>query len=169
MRGGAFGGTYFRDITSSVTGISYVGKDVVEETLHPSWYNSLDIGKFLTSQKYDSTINRNGAKCGASLGTWESSGWISDVDPYGWFQWYCRFYKGRRCDDDERQIKRWAALAGEKGRFRSQLSTKIVGAGCDQEAVDDQTISPVVRQTLWHWGLELTLEQIMAHKKRKGL
>ena len=43
------------------------------------------------------------AKCGSGgLGVWESNGWMSDVDPYGWFQWYCRFYQGRRCSDDQR-------------------------------------------------------------------
>ena len=37
---------------------------------------------------------------------WESSGWINPCDPYGWFQWYCWFYLGRRTSDDERQIGR---------------------------------------------------------------
>ena len=47
---------------------------------------------------------------------WESSGWIKECDPYGWFMWYTRFYLGRRTDDDERQIGRWKALTGDKVR-----------------------------------------------------
>merc|ERR1712025_882347 len=79
------------------------------------------------SQVYRKHINKYGVKCGGSLGMWESSGWISDSDPYGWFQWYCRFYNGRRCEDDSRQISRWLKSAGAKGRFRSQLCNKILG------------------------------------------
>ena len=56
------------------------------------------------------------AKCGGSLEMWESSGWIKECDPYGWFMWYTRFYLGRRTDDDERQIGRWKALTGDKVR-----------------------------------------------------
>jgi len=45
---------------------------------------------------------------------WEGSGWISDIDPYGWFQWYCRFYMGRRSTDDDRQIARGMGVMGPK-------------------------------------------------------
>lgn len=50
------------------------------------------------------------------VAVWESSGWIVESDPYGWFQWYCRFYQGRRCSDDARQISRWCKSAGPKGK-----------------------------------------------------
>ena len=89
--------------------------------------------------------------------------WISDADPYGWFQWYCRFYQGRRCSDDQRQIERWLGVAGVKGRFRSQLCNKILRANT---TVDDSTISPVIRQTLLHWGLEVTDDILSKHAKR---
>merc|ERR1719319_1726182 len=54
---------------------------------------------------------------------WESSGWMRAQDPYGWFQWYCRFYQGRRSEDDERQVSRWEKCAGLRGRFGRHLST----------------------------------------------
>mmetsp|Transcript_10892 Transcript_10892/g.16592 ORF Transcript_10892/g.16592 Transcript_10892/m.16592 type:complete len:100 (-) Transcript_10892:225-524(-) len=96
---------------------------------------------------------------------WESSGWIADSDPYGWFQWYCRFYSGRRCGDDARQIGRWCKSAGMKGRFRSQLCNKVMKAGT---VAGDERISPVIRQTLLHWGLEVTEDVLEKHKRRLG-
>jgi hypothetical protein len=100
------------------------------------------------------------------------------VDPYGWFQWYCRFYRGRRTSDDTRQISRWKALAGTKGRFKSQLCNKILEKACAVNAsgatsqqnrgamgaaINDLTISPVIRQTLFHWGLLITPEVLEQH------
>ena len=96
---------------------------------------------------------------------WESSGWIVDCDPYGWFQWYCRFYQGRRCSDDARQISRWCKSAGPKGRFRSQLCNKILAA---KTSCGNASISPVIRQTLLHWGLEITEIVLEKHRKRVG-
>ncbi|GMI36892.1 hypothetical protein TrCOL_g13031 [Triparma columacea] len=165
LRGGAFGGTYFRPIVSAVTNIKYKGSEVVATSCLPEWVKGLE-KRVLTSSTYNVGVNRWGAKCGGSLGMWESSGWISEVDPYGWFQWYCRFFAGRRCDDDERQVKRWAALAGEKGRFRNQLIKKILNSG---EPIGSKNVSPVVRQTLWHWGMEIDEDKIKTYKKIKGL
>jgi hypothetical protein len=92
--------------------------------------------------------------------------WISDADPYGWFQWYCRFYQGRQSSDDMRQISRWVGVAGTKGRFRSQLCNKLLASG---RQADDATISPVIRQTLWHWGLEMTDNILQQHVTQRSL
>ena len=88
-------------------------------------------------------------KCGGSLDMWESSGWMSNIDPYGWYQWYCRFYLGRRSSDDKRQISRWNKSAGPSGRFRNQLIGKCSREG---RSYDDSRVSPVIRQSLLHWG-----------------
>ena len=45
-------------------------------------------------------------KCRTSLRFWENNGWINSIDPYGRFQWYFRYWLGRRCLDDKRQINR---------------------------------------------------------------
>ena len=101
---GAFGGTYFRDIYSSVNGKWYRNSWKEFEFL-----SSMD-KKLHASSYYDVKVNKYGVKVGTSLRFWESKGWINDIDPYGWFQWYCRYWLGRRSSDNERQIKRWEGL-----------------------------------------------------------
>jgi hypothetical protein len=61
---------------------------------------------------------------GGNLDMWEYSWWITEIDPYGWFQWYCIFYLGRRSTDDERQIKRWLKSIGLHGWFRVRFDKK---------------------------------------------
>ena len=164
LRAGSFGGTYFRPIISAVTNVSYNAAGVLKDTLPKEWIHGLSMD-LLTSKTYRPQVNKYKVKCGGSLGMWESSGWIVDSDPYGWFQWYCRFYQGRRSSDDARQISRWMKSAGPKGRFRSQLCNKILAA---HTTYDDASISPVIRQTLLHWGLEITPSVLQAHRKRTG-
>eukprot|EP00746_Dinoflagellata_sp_MGD_P002441 gnl/MRDRNA2_/MRDRNA2_104741_c0_seq1.p1 gnl/MRDRNA2_/MRDRNA2_104741_c0~~gnl/MRDRNA2_/MRDRNA2_104741_c0_seq1.p1 ORF type:complete len:400 (-),score=88.06 gnl/MRDRNA2_/MRDRNA2_104741_c0_seq1:30-1229(-) len=159
LRAGAFGGTYFRSIDSAVTGISYKGCDVIKE-FPSSWFAGLNLEEQVTSKYYRKTVNKYGVACGGSLGQWETSGWISTVDPYGWFQWYCRFYLGRRSSDDARQIDRWLKGEGPKGRWRLQLMNKIIK---DRRKYDDVRTSPVMRQVLLHWAYELTSEDLEAY------
>lgn len=165
LKGGAFGGTYFRTITSAVTNKTYKGEQALHDTVPNEWIDGLDVERMLTSNTYDASINKFGAKCGGSLGMWESSGWISEADPYGWFQWYCRFFQGRRCSDDYRQVSRWLKIAGPKGRFKSQLCNKIIAANAK---ADNATISPVIRQTLFHWGLLVDDAIVEAHRKSRA-
>ena len=121
--------------------------------------------KYLTSTEYDPEINKFGVSCGQSIEEWEAAGWIAhDYDVRGWFQWYCRFFLGRRCDDDERQVGRWARCVGEKGRWRRMLLKKYVAAGVrsvmddgdeDEEEESGRRLSPVVHQTCHHWAWEV--------------
>ena len=148
---GSFGGTYFRPIKSSVTGKSYKSENVIKE--YPkSWFTGINKKTHVISSKYDKNINKYKVKCGSSLEDWEKNGWIDKQDPYGWFQWYCRFYRGRRSDDDERQINRWKKLAGPNGRFRKRLINMIKKKNTKY---NDESVSPVIRQVLLHWGYEL--------------
>jgi len=161
LQQGSFGGTYFRPIYSSVTKQKY-GKEVWQE-LPSDWLSGLDIRTRVASSLYDASRNKYKVKCGASLEEWENSGWMHKQDPYGWFQWYCRFYQGRRTEDDERQIGRWSKCAGEKGRWKNNLISKIVKSGCGW---DNYNISPVVRQTLLHWAYDLTEEDFNKNSKK---
>lgn len=161
FRSGAFGGTYFRPIHSSVTGLNYNGslKEYPDD-----WFQGLNIKTKVQSPEYDKKINKYKVKCGSSLEDWESSNWIVKKDPYGWFQWYCRYYKGRRTKDDERQIKRWLNLAGPKGRFRRRLMNEVIKRGAKY---NDHKVSPVIRQVLLHWGYELTKGDLDRYRKSR--
>jgi len=161
LQRGSFGGTYFRPIYSSVTKLKY-GSEVWKE-LPADWLEGLNVKTQVASSIYDDSKNKYKAKCGASLEEWENSGWMRSQDPYGWFQWYCRYYQGRRTEDDERQISRWMKCCGPKGRWKNNLISKIAKAGV---AYDNFGVSPVVRQTLQHWGYVLTQDDYEKDKKR---
>ena len=151
---GSFGGTYWRPIYSSITKKHYKN---IHLNYPKDWWKGLHTPKknklTLHWNKYDKTINNYGVKVGQTLEVWEDKNWISKYHPYGWVHWYCDFFLGERSPDDERQIKRWLAIAGEKGRFRKWLITLIVGKNGKW---NDNTISPKIRQTLQHWGYRLT-------------
>mmetsp|Transcript_32296 Transcript_32296/g.70979 ORF Transcript_32296/g.70979 Transcript_32296/m.70979 type:complete len:288 (+) Transcript_32296:161-1024(+) len=165
FRAGAFGGTYYRPIASKTAKCSYdVG---VHLEFPPDWFEGLDISHMVTSEVYRKEVNKYGVKSGNDLNFWETKGWMREQDPYGWVQWYCRFYLGRRTEDDIRQVSRWVKAIGDKGRWRTFLVGQCVKSG---KAWDDYTASPVTRQTLLHWGYELTEEEFdrLAGPIRKG-
>ena len=103
-----------------------------------------NIGQKYYSDYYDVSVNKYGVKCGTSLRFWENKGWINKIDPYGWFQWYFRYWLGRRSENDERQINRWKKIVS---RFRSKLVRTIKDGG---GKFDDFSISPKIRQILLH-------------------
>ena len=144
IKEGAFGGTYFKDIYSNVN----------EKWYKKSWkefdqLKNID-QKYYCSDYYNVSVNKYGVKCRTFLRFLENKGWINEIDPYGWFQWYFKYWLGRRSKDDRRQINRWKKTVS---RFRGNLVKMIGDAG---SKFDDYSISPKIRQTLLHWGCELT-------------
>ena len=168
LHAGAWGGGYFRDIYSSIIKQKCEG---AWRELPADWIAGLNVDKQLASRKYNVSVNKYKVNCGFKSGSddtfglaaWEESGWIVGQDPYGWFQWYCRFFQGRRSPDDARQISRWLACAGPNGRWRGNLCGKII---LSDASFDDPSVAPVVRQTLLHWAYTLSATDFKAGLRR---
>jgi hypothetical protein len=94
------------------------------------------------SDEKDPSLNYFGVDASKPLSYWQKKGWIHPDDPRGWFQWYCRYYAGRRMDDDARQIKRWKQMA----RHIAQLKKH-----CEP---GDAHCRPRQRQALLHWAYD---------------
>ncbi len=73
----------------------------------------------LSPGRHDATLNCFGMSASQPLSVWRAKGWIHADDPRGWFQWYCRYYLGRRGEDDLRQVGRWRAMVRHVAQVRS--------------------------------------------------
>jgi hypothetical protein len=120
---GVFGGKYLTDC---------------QKEFPKSWFTHAK----LSPEKHDASLNYFKVDASQSLSIWRKKGWIYSVDPRGWFQWYCRYYMGRRCEDDDRQIKRWRAMR----RHIAQLKKHCVR--------DDISCRRKQRQALLHWAYD---------------
>lgn len=121
---GVFGGKYMTDC---------------KDEFPKSWFSHAK----LSPKKADEALNFFKVHASQSLSVWKKNGWIYKDDPRGWFQWYCRYYMGRRIPkEDERQIKRWIAIR----RHVSQLKNN-----CRPE---DYLCRPKQRQALLHWAYD---------------
>ena len=124
LRLGVFGGKYMRDC---------------RREFPASWFKG---AKLAAGGDADRALNYFGVDASQPLSEWKRKGWIHPDDPRGWFQWYCRYYAGRRMEDDARQIKRWRA-------FRRHV--RQVCAKCDS---GDPFCRPRQRQALLHWAYD---------------
>jgi hypothetical protein len=121
---GVFGGKYMTDC---------------RKEFPASWFKKAK----LCSEKHDPALNCFGVNASKPLSYWYNKLWIYPEDPRGWFQWYCRYYMGRRLpEEDERQIKRWKAMV----RHIAQIK-KYCGKG-------DLSCRPRHRQAVLHWAYD---------------
>ena len=97
----------------------------------------------LSPGKKDISLNYFRVDASLPLKAWQDRGWIHPADPRGWFQWYCRYYMGRRMEEeDRRQISRWKAMKRHIGQIRKNCSPG------DLECRKKQ------RQALLHWAYD---------------
>ena len=91
----------------------------------------------------DPNVNYFKIQASQPLSVWRKKDWIYPEDPRGWFQWYCRYYMGRRIDDeDDRQIKRWRAMKRHIAQI--QINCAPFDLNCRKKQ----------RQALLHWAYD---------------
>jgi hypothetical protein len=121
---GVFGGKYMTDCTAEFPA---------------DWFRAAR----LSPARKDPSLNYFGVDASQPLSVWRNKGWIHPADPRGWFQWYCRYYMGRRLgEEDQRQIGRWAAMRRHVAQIRRN---------CER---GDLFCRPRQRQALLHWAYD---------------
>lgn len=120
---GVFGGKYMTDC---------------RKEFPASWFKQAKLNR----NRHDPELNFFKVNASQPLSVWKKKGWIYHEDPRGWFQWYCRYYMGRRCVDDERQIKRWRAMRRHIAQIRKN---------CPR---GESECRPRQRQALLHWAYD---------------
>jgi hypothetical protein len=121
---GVFGGKYMTDCRGEFPA---------------SWYKDAK----LSPKIKDPDLNFFKVDASLSLKSWEEKGWINPIDPRGWFQWYCRYYYGRRVpEEDKRQIKRWKGMKRHIGAVKKNCTPMDVNCRVKQ------------RQALLHWAYD---------------
>jgi hypothetical protein len=121
---GVFGGKYMTDC---------------QKEFPPSWF----VHAKLSPAGRNRTLNYFGVDASNPLSVWRRKGWLHEDDPRGWFQWYCRYFMGRRIpEEDRRQIKRWKA-------FRRHVAQ--IKQNCEP---GDPFCRPRQRQALLHWAYD---------------
>lgn len=121
---GVFGGKYMTDC---------------QKEFPKSWYKKAK----LCHERHKAELNYFGINASQPLSVWRKNGWIHPLDPRGWFQWYCRYYMGRRMpEEDLRQIKRWKAIKRHLAQLKKNCHPYDFNCRRKQ------------RQALLHWAYD---------------
>lgn len=124
LQAGVFGGKYMTDC---------------QQEFPPSWFTRAKLAPSTADEK----LNYFGTSASQPLNQWRAKGWLYKDDPRGWFQWYCRYYMGRRLEqEDLRQIKRWRAFARHWQALLKHCP------------IDDPQCRPRQRQALLQWAYD---------------
>lgn len=122
---GVFGGKYLNDC---------------KKEFPKDWFTNAK----LSPQGYNPNLNYFHKHASQPLKEWKRKGWINQIhDPRGWFQWYCRYFMGRRIiEEDQRQIKRWKAIQRHIAQIKNNCRAK------------DLSCRPKQRQAVLHWAYD---------------
>lgn len=127
LRLGVFGGVYMRDC---------------KKEFPRDWFSKAKLSKE-KHNKHIAELNYFGVNASQPLLVWRKKGWIYREDPRGWFQWYCRYYMGRRIPkEDARQIKRWRAFARHVAQVKKNCRK------------GDKMCRPKQHQALLNWAYD---------------
>jgi len=122
---GVFGGVYFSDCPKEYP---------------KSWFTK---AKLSLDGEQHKELNYFGVNASQPMSVWIAKGWIGRDDPRGWFEWYARYYMGRRLEkEDDRQIKRWNAIRRHIGQIKKNCRK------------GDIFCRPRQRQALLHWAYD---------------
>ncbi len=120
---GVFGGKYMNDC---------------KDEFPKNWFTKAKL-----SLTKDPKFNFFKVNASQPLKVWQEKGWIYSEDPRGWFQWYCRYYMGRRIPkEDARQIKRWRMMTRHAAQIQSRCRRGDFSCHTKQ------------RQALLHWAYD---------------
>lgn len=154
IEAGAFGGSYFGQDVHKSNGYDY-------NELFDYYFKTLEKDLYL-SKKYIPRINKFKTRSGMSYKYWYSKGWIHERDPYGWFEWWCKYNMGfRHPTEDSRQIERWNKFCGKRGRWRNTIYKSIHQTG-------NWNSSPRIQQSLLHWGYEVNEQDYQQWKSNNN-
>ena len=154
IEAGAFGGNYF--------GVD-VGANLDDyKELFKYHFDGLDTSLYL-GEKYSPKLNAFKTRSGMPYEYWKEMGWMNERDPYGWFEWWCKYEMGQRGNDDDRQITRWQNFSGVTGRWRLNIYSKIYNNSGDWK------ICRRVQQSLLHWGYIVNKEDYDLWRTQRGI
>lgn len=126
---GVFGGAYFDGVDG-----------LIPDDLPRSWFAGVELSP---DGKKHHEYNYFGINASQPLSVWRKKGWIDARDPHGWFQWYCRYYLGRRIpEEDKRQIGRWKAIRRHIAQVKRHCRK------------GDANCRPKQRQAILHWAYD---------------
>jgi hypothetical protein len=126
LKVGVFGGKYMTDCRAEFPA---------------QWFE----GAKLCADRRDPQLNFFRVNASQPLSEWRRKGWLHPDDPRGWFQWYCRYYMGRRGADDARQIRRWRNIRRHVAQLEKHCARR------------DLACRPRQRQSLLHWAYDSRL------------
>jgi len=150
---GAFGRCYFGMFIEEYTNYDY-------NSLFDYHFDGLDTSLY-EGEKYSPKKNKFKVRSGMDYDYWKQMKWMHEDDPYGWFEWYCKYTQGRRHEDDDRQIRRWQDFCGVNGRWRKRIYKRMIETG-------NWNVSPRIQQSLLHWGYEVNMPDFEQYCKLEG-